>query len=177
MKRSFCFFLLVTTSLFCFGQDESEAKKKLQDIDFLAGEWKVNVEARLSAKGAWDTSQGRSVIIKTVRSTVLEEDFTGTRQNKSFVTKSLLAVNNLTLKYQRIFVDSEHGSLIDFEGEKNSNKLIFDKEWVYPDKSKVKLRVVYNIISPDQFIVESMRMPANDTSWDITGRMKYTRGK
>ncbi|HEV8286407.1 MAG TPA: DUF1579 family protein [Chitinophagaceae bacterium] len=116
MKRSFYFFLFVVIHLFCYSQDE--AKRRLKDIDFLAGEWKAHVEARLSAQGPWDTSEGRSIIKKAVNTTVLEEDFTGTREGKPFLVKSLVAVNNLTLKYQRIFIDSEHGTLVDYDGEK-----------------------------------------------------------
>ncbi len=48
---------------------------------------------------------------------------------------------------------------------------------MYPDKSTVQLRVVYKIISPDEFIVENMRMPQNTSSWDVTGRMRYVRKK
>ena len=165
-------FLIVNSLL---TQDENVARQKLADIDFLVGKWNVVVETRLSAQGPWETSQGRSHITRTVGSTVLEEDFSGTRESRPFSTKSLLAVNNLTFRYQRVFVDSEHGALIDFEGEKHADSLVFDRTWTYPSGAKVQLRVLYKLISPNELTVESMRKPEKDSSWDVTGRMKYSR--
>jgi hypothetical protein len=91
--------------------------------------------------------------------------------------KTIFAVNNRSGSYQRMFVDSEHGALIDFEGTKNGESFMFDKLWTYPNGNTVKLRVVYKIISNDEFKVESMRMPQGTSEWDVTGRMKYKRVK
>jgi len=156
---------------------EGGREQMLKDLNALVGNWNVEVEARLSLQGPWDTSVATSVIRKTVSASILEEDVTGLRQNKPFTTKCLFAINNQTLKYQRIFVDSEHGTLVDFDGNKSGKDFIFDKEWTYANQSKVKLRVVYKLISPDEFIVENMRMPDGSSSWDVTGRMKYRRIK
>ena len=101
---------------FCsIAQENTEGRKRIRAIDALVGQWIVSVEARLSAKGPWENSRGRSDIARTTGSTILEEDFTGTREGRPFQAKCLLAVNNLTLKFQRIFADSEHGALIDNE--------------------------------------------------------------
>lgn len=178
MKKPFRLFLplfFIATS--ASGQDENPAKKKMAEIDVLAGQWNVSVETRLSAQGPWESSRGISQIIRTVGSAVLEEDFVATREGRPFNSKSLLAVNNLTLKYQRVFVDSEHGALIDFEGEKKADSLIFDRTWTYPSGAKVQLRVVYRFISRDEITLESMRKPEHETAWDVTGRTKYTRAQ
>ena len=107
----------------------------------------------------------------------MEEDYSGRLQNKSFSTKSIIAYNHFTNTFQQVFADSEHGVLIDYEGEKKGDTIYFDKTWVYPNKSTVKLRVVYIIISPDVFVVENMRMPESTNTWDLTGRKKYYRSK
>jgi len=156
---------------------QERGQQMLEDLNVLVGNWKVQVEARLSAQGPWDTSVATSVIRKNVSSRILEEDLSGSRHNAQFTIKCLLAINNQTLKYQRIFVDSEHGTLIDFEGNKTGNDFVFDKEWIYANQTKVKLRVLYKVISPDEFIIENMRMPDSSSSWDVTGRMMYTRIK
>jgi len=156
------------------GQERGQ-EHMLEDLSSLVGNWDVQVEVRLSAQGPWDTSVAKSTIRKTVGAKIVEEDLTGSRVNRPFTIKCLLATNNQTLKYQRIFVDSEHGTLIDFDGNKSGNDFIFDKEWTYANQSKVKLRVVYKLISANEFIVENMRMPEGSSSWDVTGRMRYIR--
>ena len=160
-----------------FAQDENPGKKKLAEIDFLVGQWNVSVDARLSAQGPWESSAGISQISRTVGSTVLEEDFSGTREGRPFSAKSLLAVNNQTLRYQRVFVDSEHGLLVDFDGEKRADTLVFDKTWILVSGASVQLRVVYRFISRDEVTVENMRKSGQDSLWDVTGRMKYSRAK
>ena len=176
-KILFLVLAFVVSNSNSLAQAEDDIKQKLAELDYFSGVWTVQVEARLSAKGPWDTSNARSVMIKTMAAKLVEEDFTGTRVGKLFLAKTVFAVNNLTGKYQRIFADSEHGALIDFEGEKSGNSFIFDKLWTYPNKSTVKLRIVYTIVSAGEFRVESMRMPEGTTGWDVTGRMKYTRIK
>jgi uncharacterized protein DUF1579 len=174
MKNFFRLISILPIAVTCHGQ-EGGLEQMLRDLDVLVGEWNVKVEARLSPQGPWDTSVAWSIIQKTAGGRVIEEDITGSRQSRPFAIKCLLAINNQTLKYQRIFVDSEHGTLIDFVGNKKDKDFIFDKEWIYANQSKVKLRVVYKTISPDEFVVENMRMPDGSSAWDITGRMRYTR--
>jgi Protein of unknown function (DUF1579) len=137
----------------------------------------VESTQRLSAQGPWEKSSGSSLINKTLNSTLIDEEFTGAREGKPFFIKTLFAINNANSKYQRIFADSEHGVLIEFEGAKSKDTLYFDRTWVYTNGSTVKLRVAYYIISNNEFHMESMRMPEQSTEWDVTGRMKYTKEK
>jgi hypothetical protein len=71
----------------------------------------------------------------------------------------------------------KNGVLVDYQGEKKSDTLVFDKLWHYPNGSTVKLRVSYTIISPDKFKIVNMRMPDNKSGWDTTGKMHYIRAK
>jgi hypothetical protein len=160
-----------------FSQNDEIGKVSLQNIDFLIGKWNVTAERRLSAQGPWDTSKCKAVIKKEVGSAVIEEDNYGTLEGKPFITKTLIAYDKNSKKYQRVFADSEHGSLVDYEGELIGDSLVFDKLFIYPNKSTVKLRVVYKVISNDEFIIENMRMPESTTVWDVTGRMIYKREK
>ena len=156
-------------------QDANAIKKNLQKLDILTGQWDVKMELRLSAQGPWETSYGKSVIRKSVGASIVEEDFTGEHLGKAYFTRSMFAVNNMNMKYQLIFADSDHGVMIDYEGEGTDSSFIFDKTWFYTNQTSVKLRTVYTIISKNEFRVENMRMPQGATSWDITGRKKYTR--
>jgi len=177
MKKSTFLLLVCFSPTAAIAQDENPVRTQLAEIDFLVGHWDVSVETRLSSGGLWESSTGSSQITRTVDSAVLEEDFTGTREGRPFLTKSLLAVNNLTLRYQRVFVDSEHGALVDYDGRRQADSLIFDKTWFYPSGASVQLRVVYRFVSRDEFLVESMRRPEKESSWDVTGRMRYTRAR
>ena len=175
MKKVICIilsFVFVTHSSFA-----QETNNKLSQLDILSGSWMVTTETRLSANGPWETNKGKAVINKTTGTTLIEEDYTGILQSKPFFNKSIIAYNQFTQKFQRMFIDSGHGLLIDYEGEKKVDTIFLDKSCVYPDKSTVKLRVVYTIVSPDEFTVENMRMPQNTSSWDVTGRTRYVRSK
>lgn len=174
MKQLFLFFAFCIFIVKGHSQDADHANK-LGQLDFIIGDWKLNVDTRLSSDGPWERTEGRSKIRKTLNEALIEEEFTGTRENKPFLTKTLFALNSSTNKYQRVFVDSEHGVLIEFEGAKNKDTIYFDRQWVYTNGSTVKLRVAYYILSKDEFFVESMRMPQQSTKWDITGRMRYKR--
>jgi len=169
-----CILCLMITNSF---SQEADRKINLNDLDFLLGNWKVEASQRLSAQGPWEKTNATSIINKTLNSALIEEEFTGTREGKLFLIKNLFAVNNANNKYQRIFADSEHGVLIEFEGQKNKDTLYFDRTWIYPSGATVKLRVAYYIISKDEIHMENMRMPQQSTEWDVTGRMKYLKKK
>lgn len=152
-----------------------EQKNKLAELNFLIGNWNVNVDTRLSAQGPWEKTRATSTIRKTLKSSLLEEDFAGKREGKDFLIKTLFGINNSNSNYQRVFADSEHGVLIEFEGVKNRDTIFFDKTWTYANGNTVKLRVAYYIKSIDEFSVVSMRMPQQAAEWDVTGRMVYKR--
>ncbi len=170
MKINACLISTLITVNYLFAQ---ETTTRLNELDVLIGSWEVTAESRLAADGPWETNQGKSIFTKTTGASLIEEDFSGNLKKKPFLTKTIIAFNHFSNKFQRIFIDSEHGALVDYEGEKNANQLVFDKDWVYPNKSTVKLRVVYTFISKDEFTVENMRMPQNASGWDTTGRMRF----
>ena len=172
--------LLFTIALLLFNsmasaQDANAVKEKLQKLDLFIGQWDVKMELRLSAQGPWETSYGKSVFKKSVGATIIEEDFSGEHLGKAYFTRSMFAVNNMTMKYQLIFADSDHGVMIDYEGEGSDSSFTFDKTWTYANQSTVKLRTVYTIIAKNEFRIENMRMPQGSALWDVTGRKNYKR--
>jgi len=154
---------------------EADHSTKLSELDFLLGSWKIDAETRLSAQGPWEKTRATSTIRKTLGSSLIEEDFKGVREGKDFYIKTLFAVNNMNNKYQRIFADSGHGVLVDFEGARNKDTIYFDKLWTYANGTTVKLRVAYQVISNNEFMVVSMRMAQDQVEWDTTGKMKYIK--
>ena len=169
-----CILLVLITSYMTTNGQES---RKISELLFLTGEWSVEVEARLSMQGPWESSKAKSVIRFTLDSALIEEEFTGSREGKPFLAKTFFAVNNMSNNFQRTFIDSPHGVLVDFEGARSSDSLIFDKNFQYANGNVVKLRVVYKILSSEEVVVSSMRMAQNSTTWDVNGRMKYHRLK
>jgi hypothetical protein len=159
---------------FVYAQDSNT---QLSQLDMLIGTWKVKAEMRLSANGPCDTSVANAVITKTTGDKLIAEDYTGTLNKNSFFTKSLIAFDHFKNVFQREFIDSEHGVLVDYEGQKNNDTIFFDKTWVYANGSTVKLRVVYKFISNNEFTIENMRMPADSVIWDTTSRLRYIRSK
>ena len=168
-----CTFVILITGLTAIAQEAG----KIKELLFLTGDWSVEVEARLSMQGPWESSRGKSVIKFTLDSTLIEEEFTGSRQGKPFLAKTFFAVNNMNNNFQRTFIDSPHGVLVDFEGARSGDSLIFDKNFQYANGNVVKLRVVYKVLSNEEVVVSSMRMAQNSTAWDVNGRMKYHRLK
>ena len=171
MKRNLILLACVISNHLLVAQESV----KVKELYFLAGDWNIDVEARLSMQGPWESSKAKSTIRFTLDSSLIEEEFVGTRQEKPFLAKTFFAVNNMTHKFQRVFIDAPHAVLVDFEGIKSGDSLVFDKNFQYANGSVVKLRVVYKILSDDEMVVESMRMPQNSTAWDVNGRMKYNR--
>jgi len=167
--------LTVLLSLRTVSQGHDEQQQKLAALGFLEGDWIVAVSFRLGAQGPWEESTASSAISRDVGSVVFREDFKGTRRDNPFSSLALLGVNNLTLEYERIFVDSEHGAFLSSVGRMRGDSLVFDREWKYPNGNSVFLRTVYHRITSDEFEVESMRRPDESRPWDVTGRMRYRR--
>jgi hypothetical protein len=174
MKRRFHLFLII---LLPVSDGFSQRDHKLTDLDFMIGTWSVTASHRLSAGGPWDTSAAYATIIKSVGSTVIEEDYKGSLETRPFFTKTLIVFNKFTNLFQRAFIDSEHGVLTDYDGQKSDDSVIFDKDFIYPSGTTVKLRVVYKIISQDEFTLVNMRMPQDAHTWDITNTAIYIRKK
>ncbi|HSU28325.1 MAG TPA: DUF1579 family protein [Chitinophagaceae bacterium] len=167
--------LTAIINFFTISSFSQEVKTQLPELNTLIGNWKVISEKRLSANGPWDTSTGRSSFILSAAATLIEEDYKGTLEGKRLLIRSLIAYDHFKQKFQKVFLDSEHGTLIDYDGYKNKDSLVFDKTWVYPAGNTVKLRKLYRFISKDEFTVEDLRMPEGTTSWDLSGKMKYKR--
>jgi hypothetical protein len=158
-------------------QENEEQKRMMRGLHFLAGDWNVEAESRLSLNGPWEKTKGVAKFVISLDSTLIEENYKGSRQGNPFLSKTFLAVNNLALDYQRTFIDSPHGVMMHFEGKRNGDTITFDKEFTYPNGNAIMLRVVYVILSNNQFRVETMRKPRDTGNWDTTSHLMYTRSR
>ena len=70
-----------------------ETTTRLPELDVLTGSQDVTAEARLGANGPWETNKGTDVTKKSTGETLIEEQYSGTMNNKPFFTKSIIAYN------------------------------------------------------------------------------------
>lgn len=157
-----------------YGQQSPKDSEKLKAIAFLVGEWDITVDARLSKKGPWEKSKARLIIKKAIGDTILDEELTGNRQQREWVARCWIAVDNRTSHYQWAFVDSDHGVLELYEGSMSDDSLVLEKEIILP-QSKILRRIIYSGLSPDSFTVRSFRSADNGITWDLTGTSRYER--
>jgi hypothetical protein len=150
------------------------SEEELKPLNFLTGEWRVEVDARLSKQGPWEKSEARSVIKRIIGETIFEEEFSGTRQGKAFTAKSWLGNDNRTKLYQRVFVDSEHGVLVLYEGRLEDKSLTLQTEFNLL-QAHLLLRIQYTLVTEDLFTIESARSADEGKTWDHTGRSIYNR--
>ncbi len=129
-KKIVCVCITCISILQCVYAQDSNTQ--LSQLDLLIGTWKVKAEMRLSADGPWDTSIASAVITKTTGDKLIVEDYAGTINNDSFFTKSLIAFDHFKNVFQREFIDSEHGVLVDYDGQKIKDTIFFNKTWTYP---------------------------------------------
>ena len=92
-------------------------------------------------QGPWEKTNGTASIKKTLGGSFIEEEYSGTKEGKPFLWKVFFARNNMTHLFQRTFIDSDHGVLMEFEGKKESGSLIFNRLWRYQNGNVVKLRL------------------------------------
>ena len=148
--------------------------EELKPLNFLVGEWNVQADVRLSKQGPWEKSVAKSVIRKIMNESVLEEDYSGTKQGHEIKSKTLLANDNRTKLYQKVFVDSDHGTLLLYEGKLDGNVLSLQMKFEL-NGTQLVLRSQYKLISENSFTVESSRSVDNGITWDRTGTLSYSR--
>src|ERR1700750_318891 len=81
----------------------SQETTRLAELDALTGAWNVTAENRMSTNGPWETTKGTSLIKKTTGDALIEEEYSGTLNNKSFFTKSIIAYDHFNNVFQRVF--------------------------------------------------------------------------
>ena len=170
MRQLLAILLFLSTPAFA----QQTAEHPIHSLGFLAGEWNVVAEIRLSRDGPWETSEAQSLIHRAVGATILEEEYTGKKQGRVFSAKAWFANDNRTKKYQKVFVDSDHGVLVHYEGELLEDLLTLYTEFDL-NGIRLKLRSQYKFVSEDEFTAESARSTDGGGSWDRTGTLTYKR--
>lgn len=171
--RSFLI-LVFAVSFYYQGISQHISKEKLKPLNFLVGNWKVEVDARLSRNGPWEKSEATSTIKKAIGETIFEEEYKGTKEGRILTAKAWLGNDNRTKLYQRIWVDSDHGVLMVQEGELKDKTLTLQSV-LDLNGTRLVLRIQYIFNGNDSFTVESSRSTDDGKTWDRTGTSKYSR--
>lgn len=196
--------LFTVALLLCTQALAQESTKQLSALDFLIGHWDVWAEHRLSAQGPWEEGPARATIRKALNGTLLEEDYSGTRQGRPYFEKALFGINNATNQFQKTFADSEHGIQLTFEGDQNlpvksesfylfrdsgweilrersfeyneSNQLVMMVEKKRDEDSLVlSSKTVYNF--SDDKLREELNYEHRDAQWVCTGKSVFKMKK
>jgi hypothetical protein len=79
--------LLIVWAIALLGNASAQhiSKEELAPFNFLVGNWKVDVDARLSKNGPWEKSEARSVIKKEIGETIFEEEYPEQKKGESLL--------------------------------------------------------------------------------------------
>ncbi|HEY9422708.1 MAG TPA: hypothetical protein VIW92_14940 [Thermoanaerobaculia bacterium] len=100
------------------------------------------------------------------------EHFVGERRRRPFTALSLLSFGGE--KLQRVWIDSEHGQFIHFEGARQGDTVRF--EWQRAlDNRHLMLKHDVRAVQVDSFLTETHLSPDGGKTWDLVSRAKYTR--
>lgn len=159
------------------GQDERPQcwHEEFAELSFLEGAWEVHSAARLPS-GDWDTTVARSNIQADLKRCLLVERFQGSRAGHEYEALGLLGFNSVERRLQRVWVDSEHGILVTYEGERQASEIVLEYPMVLRGQS-ILLRHVYLDIGEGAFTLESRRSNDQGQSWVVTWRARYSRSQ
>lgn len=147
----------------------------LGDIQFLEGSWTVHASGRLSANPSdWETTVASATVEPVMRGCAFIERYTGTRRGRPYEAVRVYAAMAEGRGLQVALADSEHGPVFLFEGGPAVGGLEFYSQVTTP-AGPVRLRLRFEAISANHFVVESQRSPDGGKTWDTTGRAEYRR--
>ena len=136
------------------------------------GSWEVAWRDRL-APGRYDTTRAHATIEPTARGCGLLERFEGTKEGRPFAALTLIGPSAGD-SLQRIWQDSEHGTLLVFGAAAAGRPLRF--EWHRRlDGRVLRLRHTYLSVTTDSFVTVTELSPDSGRSWDVVTELIYRR--
>ena len=144
----------------------------LEALASTRGEWLVTWRDRLSP-GHYATTQARSTIELSALGCGVLERFEGTRNGRPFAALSLVGPAPGD-SLQRIWQDSEHGTLLVFHAAGRSSPLRF--EWHHDLGDRIlRLRHTYQSLRPDSFTTETQLSTDDGRTWQVVSHLQYRR--
>jgi len=146
-------------------------RPELQTLLPTVGEWNVQWTDRI-APGKYAEVKATARVERDPMGCVLVEHFAGERDGRPFTALSLLSFGGE--KLERVWIDSEHGQFIHFEGAKEGDGVRF--EW-QRDLGARRLMLKHDVraVQADSFVTETQLSSDSGKTWDLVSRAKYTR--
>lgn len=141
-------------------------------LALMTGEWNVTATDRTSP-GNYEKNQGKSVISWGISGCTLHEVYQGTFKSHGYAVEYMTYLND-SLSTQRTFFDSEHGSLMAFEGDIEERTIV--NHWYRnPEKKRMQVKNEIRIINDNSF--ENITHLSTDygKTWQLTHKWVYTR--
>lgn len=143
-----------------------------ENLSGLIGTWQVVARDRISP-GNYETNKGVSVISSDIAGCSISEAYQGVFKNKAYaISATMLLIDSM--KLQRTYHDSEHASLMLFEG--NISGDVITLYW-YRDQEKRKMQVKYELVKKgaDAFEWKTELSTDYGVTWQITHHWQYER--
>jgi hypothetical protein len=146
-------------------------RPELQAFLPLLGSWNVQWTDRI-APGKYAEVKASARIEKDAIPCVLVEHFAGERNGRPFTALSLLSFGGE--KLERVWIDSEHGQFIHFDGAATAEGAHY--EW-QRDLGNRRLMLKHEVraLQAGSFLTETHLSPDGGKTWDLVSRAKYSR--
>ena len=148
--------------------DKKEMQKKMEAagtpgpahkaLDALAGNWKVEAKCWMEQGGSPTVSQGTAKISSILNGRFLEEEFHGEMMGKPFTGRWVIGFDNTKQKFNSVWVDDAHTSMITSEGKGDNGYKVITLEGKADcpatGRKDIPLKQVFRLLSPDKHVCE-----------------------
>lgn len=137
-------------------------------FDFWVGTWELTGRSRTTpGKDVWTDTRAKNVITKTLKSRVIEENFSMT----GFSGQSWSVYNPTSKQWQQTWVD-DSGSYLLLVGGYAAGKMILTQTNTPPG---VKMRMVFSNIKKDSFKWDWQSSRDAGKTWETQWELNYKR--
>lgn len=167
MKSILISFIVLLSSI-SFAQNTQKADETM--LDFWVGKWKLTWTEQNGTIG-----KGTNEIKKILNDKVVQEKFEAkSGELKDFKGRSLSLIDAATGKWKQIWVDNQN-SYLEFEGFKEGEKVIFQREFKNKEGKIVLQRMVFKDISNEKFTWDWESSSDEGKSWELKWQINYER--
>jgi hypothetical protein len=144
------------------------------EVAFYSGVWRVTLNRRVSAAGAWERTDGRATIRAALMGCALVESLDSVREGAPLQVFSVLTHDRTAGRWQYSVTDSEHGRLQTYEGRREGGAFVLVVPLEIPG-GRVLVRRTLTPVSADAFRWESARSLDEGRTWEVVSRFEYQR--
>jgi hypothetical protein len=152
------------------GQNAPCARPAFERVAGMEGRWRVDWSTRV-AQGRMERTVAAAEITAVIPQCALLERLIGRVENRPFWAAVLLTAQDTA---RRVWIDSNHGEPVVFEGEWDADTLAFHWTRRIEDR-ELRLRHLYFAITSDSFRTATWLSPSPSQGWQLVGEASYRR--